>query len=76
MLSVMIVGTVIFEAIKYNVIKKYEENALIKKLGLLFGIYLVLYALTVIPFISTYAIMALCTVSTGIVTVTLFGKNK
>ncbi len=76
MLSVMIVGAVIFEAIKYNVIKKYEENALIKKLGLLFAIYLVLYALTVIPFISTYAIMALCTVSTGIVTVSLFGKNK
>lgn len=76
MLSIMIVGAVIFEAIKYNVIKKYEENTIIKKLGLLFAIYSILYILTVIPFISTYMIMILCMVSTGAITVALFSKNK
>lgn len=76
MLSILIIGTVIFEAIKYTVIKKYEENITIKKLGLLFGIFLVLYVLAVIPFISKYVIMTLCIISTGLVTTALIGKNK
>lgn len=76
MLSILIIGTVIFEAIKYTVIKKYEENITIKKLGLLFGIFLALYVLAVIPFISKYVIMTLCIISTGIVTTALIGKNK
>lgn len=76
MLSVLIIGTVIFEAVKYTVIKKYEENIMIKKLGLLFGIFAVLYALAVIPFISKYVIMTLCIISTGLVTITLFGKSN
>lgn len=75
MLAILVVGTLIFEAIKYSVIKKFEENIVIKKLGLLFAIYLVLYALTVVPFISTYVIMILCTLSTGAITVALFGKK-
>jgi len=75
MLAILVVGTLIFEAIKYNVIKKFEENIVPKKLGLLFAIYSVLYALTVIPFISTYVIMILCTLSTGVITVALFGKK-
>lgn len=75
MLAILVVGTLIFEAIKYSVIKKFEENIVLKKLGLLFAIYLVLYALTVVPFISTYVIMILCTLSTGAITVALFGKK-
>lgn len=76
MLSILIIGTVIFEAIKYTVIKKYEENIMIKKLGLLFGIFAILYTLAVIPFISKYVIMTLCIISTGILTVAIVGKNK
>lgn len=76
MLSILIIGTVIFEAVKYTVIKKYEENIMIKKLGLLFGIFAVLYTLAVIPFISKYVIMTLCIISTGILTVAIVGKNK
>lgn len=76
MLSILIIGLLIFEAVKYTVIKKYEENITIKKLGLLFGIFLVLYVLTVIPVISKYVIMTLCIISTGLVTTALISKNK
>lgn len=76
MLAVFIIGTTIFEKIKYAAIKKYEDNITIKKLGLLFLIYSVLYLLTVIPFISTYVIMIYSIVAIGIVTVCLFGKKK
>lgn len=76
MFSILIIGTTIFEAIKYNVIKKYEQNITLKKLGLLFGIFVVLYILTAIPVVSKYVIMTLCIISTGFVTTALFGKNK
>lgn len=75
MLSILIIGTVIFEAVKYTVIKKYEENIMLKKLGLLFGIFTVLYILTAIPFISKYVIMTLCIISTGLVTTALIWKK-
>lgn len=75
MLSVFIVGTIVFEAVKYNVIKNLENNLAIKKLGLLFLIYTVLYVLTVIPFISTYVNIILCVISSGIV-VMGFVKEK
>jgi len=76
MLSVFIVGTVIFEAIKYNVIKNLENNLAIKKLGLLFLIYTVLYILTVIPFISSYVNIILCILSSGIVVMSCIKEKK
>lgn len=76
MFAILIIGTVIFESIKYTVIKKYEENIMIKKLGLLFGIFALLYVLAVIPFISKYVIMTLCIISTGVVTTALTAKKK
>lgn len=75
MLSVFIVGTIVFEAVKYNVIKNLENNLAIKKLGLLFLIYTVLYVLTVIPFISTYVNIIIYVISSGIV-VMGFVKEK
>lgn len=77
MLSVFIVGTVIFEAVKYKIIKNLENNLALKKLGLLFLIYTVLYVLTVIPFISTYVNIILCVISIGFVVMSLIKeKNK
>lgn len=76
MLSVLIVGTVLFEALKYKVIRNYETNTTIKKIGLLALIYTVLYVLTLIPLISTYVSIILSVISAGILMSSLVRKKQ
>lgn len=70
-LAKFIVGSVIYELIK----DKIEINTSLKEVSVLMGIYVAIYMLCYIPYISWFATMAIVLVSAGVTVTGMVRKN-